>query len=283
MQQIRQQIVELDDQLTAADRKLVSVLLADYPYAGLEPIHELSRRAHISAPSISRFVSKLGCAGFQEFQQRLVRELKQGQQSPIDLHSGGAIDNDAPLASYTAKINTLNLELIDSVSATQIERICDLLSDSKRRIFLIGGRMSDSIATFFARHLRQIRKDVFHIPSDPEIWPEYLLRMRPSDVVVIIDFRRYQASLAEFSTRIRSRKARTIVITDKWVSPTAQGAGELVSIPIDSGTLWDSYVPAFLLVEALLVPLAERNWDATESRIKAWDALRVEGQTGLLA
>ncbi|MDA0722259.1 MAG: MurR/RpiR family transcriptional regulator [Proteobacteria bacterium] len=271
------------DLFTPAERQLASALLADYPFAGLEPIQELSQRAHISAPSISRFVTKIGCGGFQEFQQRLVQELKEGRQSPIDLkRRDSSIDNAAPLASYLDRVDALNAELRQRVSPAQFERLCDMLSDPKRRIYLIGGRMSDSIADFFARHLRQIRKDVFHIPSDPETWPEYLLRMRPRDVLVLVDFRRYQANLKGLSTAVRARKAQTIVITDQWVTPAAKGATELVAVPVDSGTLWDSYTPAFAMIEALLVPLAERNWNATKSRIAAWDALRSEANSDLV-
>lgn len=280
---IRQLMEQKIDLFTPAERQLASVLLADYPFAGLEPIQELSQRAHISAPSISRFVTKIGCGGFQEFQQRLVQELKEGRQSPIDLkRRDSSIDNAAPLASYLDRVDALNAELRQRVSPAQFERLCDMLSDPKRRIYLIGGRMSDSIADFFARHLRQIRKDVFHIPSDPETWPEYLLRMRPRDVLVLVDFRRYQANLKGLSTAVRARKAQTIVITDQWVTPAAKGATELVAVPVDSGTLWDSYTPAFAMIEALLVPLAERNWNATKSRIAAWDALRSEANSDLV-
>ncbi|MGB5838520.1 MAG: MurR/RpiR family transcriptional regulator [Albidovulum sp.] len=280
---IRQLMEQKIDLFTPAERQLASVLLADYPFAGLEPIQELSQRAHISAPSISRFVTKIGCGGFQEFQQRLVQELKEGRQSPIDLkRRDSSIDNAAPLASYLDRVDALNAELRQRVSPAQFERLCDMLSDPKRRIYLIGGRMSDSIADFFARHLRQIRKDVYHIPSDPETWPEYLLRMRPRDVLVLVDFRRYQANLKGLSTAVRARKAQTIVITDQWVTPAAKGATELVAVPVDSGTLWDSYTPAFAMIEALLVPLAERNWNATKSRIAAWDALRSEANSDLV-
>ena len=87
-----------------------------------------------------------------------------------------------------------------------------------------------------------------------------VLRLRPRDIAVIFDFRRYQASLERLAASVRARKSQTIVITDPWISPAAKGATELVAAPIDSGTLWDSYVPAFALVEALLVRLAERNW-----------------------
>lgn len=279
--QVRQKMEQMADQLTPAERQLSTVLLADYPFAGLEPIQDLSQKARISAPSISRFVNKLGYSGFQEFQQKLVRELKQGQASPIDLRDGSTIDQNALLASYMQRIEGLNAELVNRVSPAQFDRICDLLADPKRKIYMIGGRMSDSIAGFFARHLRQIRKEVYHIPSDQEQWPEYLLRLRARDIVLIIDFRRYQASLERLSERARDRKAQTIVITDQWISPCAKGASELVAVPIGSGTLWDSYVPAFALIEALLIPLAERDWDATKARIAAWDQLRDEPKEGI--
>lgn len=280
--QIRQQLEEKAAQFTPAERQLTSVLLADYPFAGLEPIQALSQRAHISAPSISRFVNKLGYAGFQEFQQQLIQELKESSRSPIEIRQERPDGRAATLSTYLTRIESLNDELLTRVTPVQFERICDMLSDTKRSIYLIGGRMSDSIAEFFTRHLRQIRENVYHIPSDQEVWPEYLLRLRPKDVVLIIDFRRYQASLARLSERAQARKARTIVITDQWISPAAKGASELVSVPVDSGTIWDSYIPAFALIEALLVPLAERNWDTTKSRIKEWDNLRDEPQSGLM-
>ncbi|WP_290895383.1 MurR/RpiR family transcriptional regulator [Hoeflea sp.] len=279
--QIRHLMEDMVERLTPAERQLKSVLMADYPFAGLEPIQELSRKARISAPSISRFVNKLGFAGFQEFQQTLVRELKQGNRSPIDLRENQTTEQEASLGAYLQRIEALNSELSERVSPAQFDRVCKLLGDPKRRIYMIGGRMSDSIAGFFVRHLCQIRKDVYHIPSDPEIWPDYILRLRPKDIVLVIDFRRYQASLERLSVQVRNCKAQTIVITDQWISPCAKGASELISVPIDSGTLWDSYVPAFALVEALLIPLAEMDWDATKARIAEWDKMRDEPKDGI--
>ena len=166
--QIRSVIEQKSDQFTPAERQLVSVLLAEYPFSGLLPIQELSQRARISAPSISRFVTKLGCAGFQEFQQMLVKELREGNRSPIDLkRRNSAIYDKAPLASYLARVEALNSELQGRVSQIQFDRLCDLLSDPKRSIYAVGGRMSDSISDFFARHMRQIRNNVFHIPPNP--------------------------------------------------------------------------------------------------------------------
>ena len=266
--------------LTPSERQLRSVILADYPFAALGPIQELADRANVSAPSISRFVNKLGFRGFQEFQQSLLNELKDSQSSPIELRRSRPAPTPAPLADYVERAMALTRDLSERMPTDQFNRICEMLGDPKRRIFMLGGRMSDAIAEFFLRHLRQIRADVFHVPPDSEAWPEYLLRMKPRDVVVLFDFRRYDAKLASFATSARSRRAQTIVITDPWITPAAKSATELVTIPTDSGTIWDSYVPAFALIEALLVPLAERDWEATRTRIEAWDTLRGRPRNG---
>lgn len=271
---IRERLQELLDDLTPSERQVATVILADYPFAGLEPIAELSRRAGVSAPSVSRFVTKLGFQGLIEFQQTLLGELKESHRSPIDLH--GSLENSVskPLDTYLQNLASLQTQMSGLVTSAQFDRLCTLLGDPRRQVFMLGGRMSDSIASFFARHLRQIRGGVFHMAADEESWPDSLLQMRPRDVLLLIDFRRYQPNLERLAQLAKSRRAQTIVVTDIWLSPASRGATEIVAVPVDSGTMWDSYVPAFALFEALLLPLAERDWAGTRERIGAWDKLR---------
>ena len=74
-----------------------------------------------------------------------------------------------------------------------------LVADPARNIFLLGGRVSDSIAALLSIHLRQIRPRVHQLPADPEHWPDQLLQMRKQDVLILFDFRRYQPDLAELA------------------------------------------------------------------------------------
>ncbi len=67
-------------------------------------------------------------------------------------------------------------------------------------------------------------------------------------------------------------------MTDKWLSPIAKFAAEVMPVPIESGTLWDTYTPALAVTEAIVTRIAEDNWDQTRDRIKSWDALRLTEQ-----
>jgi len=274
--ELRAQIEELESTLTPAERKLASALLADYPFAGLQTIQSLADKTGVSAPSITRFVAKLGCQGYQDFQHKLIGELKEWHRSPVELHRVIAEKSNF-LEAYVDRATQIVRTVSTALTQTQFERICNMVADEKRAIFLIGGRISDPIAQHFSRHLRQIRRDVFHIPPDPEVWPEYMLRMKARDVFVVIDFRRYQPRLEELvRTAKRASGIDVLIFTDKWISPVASEATEVVAVSIDNGTAWDTYVGAMVIVDAMITYISEQDWNSTSSRIRAWDALRLD-------
>ncbi len=274
---VRTTIMQAAPTLTASERKLSNAILADYPFAGLQTIQELAERTGVSAPSITRFVSKVGYGGYQEFQRQLIGELKESRRSPLDLKT---VESPARagdfLSDYANRVGHLMQEMSASVSSEQFDAICALVADPSRNIFLLGGRISDSIAAFLSMHLRQIRERVHHLPESSEQWPEYILRMRKQDVVILFDFRRYQPDLARLAEIIREkRKPSIVLITDKWMSPIARDSTHVVGLPIGVGTAWDTVVSAIAFVEALIVKVSEADWTATRERIEAWDAVRL--------
>lgn len=274
---VRERIEELSGELTSTERKLCTALLLDYPYAGLEPIQSLAEKTQTSAPTISRFVTKLGFRGYQEFQRSLIKELRQGHRSPVELQESRTPIHGAFFDTFLHRATTLLNESTTAISETQFERICDLVSNESSCIYIIGGRMSDSLALYLSRHLRQIRSKVFHLPPDPEIWPEYLLRMRRKDVLFIVDFRRYQNNLATLAQKAaEARKVQIVLMTDQWLSPISKQANEVMAVPIDNGTLWDSYTGALAMIEAIVTRVAEANWDKTKTRIENWDSVRLD-------
>jgi DNA-binding MurR/RpiR family transcriptional regulator len=278
---LRERIEQLSEDFTSAERKLASALLSDYPFAGLDTIQNFAEHTHTSAPSITRFIQKLGCNGYQDFQRSLIGELKEGKQSPVQLRRRVNPVVDGFLGEFLSRVSETVAAVSDVVTEAQFSRISERLADKKRSIYFVGGRISDPIAKYFSSHLRQIRPDIFHIPRDPEVWPEYLLRMRRQDILVLVDFRRYEHNLAKLAAKAAvGRGTRIFLITDKWLSPIAQNANEIIALPIESGTAWDSYCSAIALTEALISHISEHDWDATKKRIGSWDSLRLDnGET----
>lgn len=274
---VRERLEAHASELTATERRLSTTLLLDYPFAGLEPIQSLAERAKTSAPSISRFVAKLGFHSFQDFQRHLISELKEMQTSPVERKAMSKPVDGAYLATFLGRVGDILQESTETISEKQFEKICEMLSDPRRSIYFIGGRMSDTLLQFFSRHMRQVREKIHHLPADAEIWPHYLLNMRPRDILFIADFRRYQPNLEKLAAKaVEDRKAQVILMTDRWMSPVSRHASDVIAVPIDSGTLWDSYSGAFALIEAILTKLPDSHWETTKDRIERWDSMRID-------
>ncbi|MDW6026134.1 MurR/RpiR family transcriptional regulator [Mesorhizobium sp. BAC0120] len=264
-------------QLTASERKVGNAVLADYPFGALQTIQELAERTGVSAPSITRFVSKIGFAGYQEFQRQLITELREGGRSPLDLKASERLGNSTTfLADYAQRIGERLAEMAAAVPQEQFDRIVALVADPARSVFLLGGRISDSIAALLAIHLKQIRPKVHQLPPNPEHWPDRLLQMRKQDVLILFDFRRYQPDLAQLAGMVAAKRHPSIVlITDKWMSPIARHSDHVVALPIEIETAWDTVVCAIAFIEALIVKVSEADWPTTKKRLEAWDELRL--------
>lgn len=262
---------------TATERRISTTILLDYPFSGLVPAQELTEKARTSASSMSRFVKKIGFQDFQDFQHCLTDELRQMRFSPIERKKMSTPVNGAYLKNFLGRIEALLKEATATVSEAQFTRICGMLADTRRAVYFIGGRMSDTLLQYMSRLLRQLREKVYNLSPDPEVWPEYLLRMRPRDILFVADFRRYQANLATLAGKaVRDRKASVILMTDRWMSPVSRNASEIIALPTNSNTLWNSCSGAFAVIEAILTNIAEANWGSARQRIEHWDALRLD-------
>ena len=276
MANVRERITSASETFTAAERRISALVLSDYPYSGLDPITQVSERSHASPASVSRFIQKLGFDGFQDFQRHLISELREGQRSPTQIREATQPVESSFLTTFLERSEGLLASTRDLVTEQQFERICALLSDKKRSIYISGGRISASIMHYFAWHLQYARRDVFVLPSDPEYWPQQILQLRRGDVLILSDYRRYDSRLLPLAQAARNRKADVVLLTDTWISPISAHATEILTIPIYTDTLWDSYTPVLSVLEALATQVAEKNWNDVKDRLASWDEIRTE-------
>lgn len=262
--------------LTKAQKKVANAILADYPFSGLLPIQELSNKLGVSAPSISRYVSKLGYGGYTEFQRSLIQELREGSSSPVEIHREVVKPNSTPsFSQYLNRIAQNIAGMENPIPQEALDDLIGIMNNENSHIYFKGGRVSDAIARYLSTHLQQIRGGVHHLSDDPEFWPEVILQLRKQDVFFIFDFRRYQPSLERLSKAVSGMsQARIVLVTDKWQSPVAKYASQIVSLPTEIDTAWDTSVFCVAFIEALIVNLSDSRWEKVQRRIKSWDACR---------
>jgi len=267
-------------ELTAAERKLMAALFANYPMAGLVSITEFAREASVSTPSVLRLAKKLGFSGFPAFQEKLRAELSAQLQNPIAKHdrwSADAPDTHILNRFATAAIDNLggSLKLMDH---RIFDSIVALLGDRRRRIHVGGGRITHALAEYLVTHLQMARPGVSLLPSRPSAWPQRLIDMDKNDVVLMFDIRRYDARMLELAASAKERGARVVLITDQWISPIARIAVHSLPLRIEAPSSWDSNIVPLFVAEALIAATVNASWPETQSRIQELEALADTGR-----
>lgn len=260
--------------MTRAERQLASYMLGNFPMSVLGTVSEIAQDAGVSAPTVVRLVRKLGFSGFPEFRALLHEEMGERLASPIAKHEKWAnmSQRDHPLNRFAISvIDNLN-QTLSQQDLQVFDTVSGILADKSRPVHLIGGRLTRSVAEYFATALHVMRKDVTLLSSLPNTWPPALLEMCERDVLVVFDIRRYEPTIQQFTDLANAQGVEIVLLTDRWISPTAGIAQHILTSHVEVPSAWDTIVPLVGLVEALLSAIQDRNWQDTRERLA-----RIEG------
>ncbi len=273
---IAERIADRTEAMPAGERRAAQTLVADYPLAGLKTVAEFSADAGVSAPTILRFVARLGFQSYPDFQAGLKRELVEQLQSPasrtrLPLRDGG--EHSSPMLE--AMIGNIR-ETFRHFADSQARAITERLAHPRARIYLVGGRFTDPLARYMAAHLTIIRPDVFHLGGQESTWYDRLIDIGRRDAVLIFDIRRYQESLCRFAEKANRRGAQIILFTDQWLSPIARFARHVVAGRTAVPSAWDSSAALFVVAERLISELTLKLERQSGSRLQSLEELRLE-------
>jgi len=280
-QPLSAQLLERMDALTASERSVARVILTDYPMSGLDSIASLAAKSSVSPPTVLRLVAKLGFAGWPQFQAALREEVAQRLASPLamyDQRRGATPLHDADYAEgiFIRALETSFARLKGDV----VDEAVRALTDPKSRIHVIGGRFSTALAVYFATHLQLLRPHVSAVSEIPIHRSNALLDMGRNDIVVALDFRRYQRDTIEFGTAAAQMGARIILFTDPWLSPLVNSAKTVITVETTSPSPFDSFVSAMGVLELLIHRISESVGDDSLERMKALDELNQDLMVG---
>ncbi len=259
------------DSLTRAEKQLTDSLLQNYPVSGLSSITQVANNASVSTPTVVRMVQKLGFSGFPAFQEALRNELEEKISDPISKRNTWA--DKAPeehiLNRFTEAVIGNIRQTLTQVDPDIFEQSCAMLADPGRAIYVVGGRITRSLAEYFFLHMQVLRAQVTHIQSISNAWPHYLLNVEEGDVVVIFDVRRYENSTLKLAEMAREKGARIILFTDQWRSPVHELADCSLCGRIVVPSAWDSSITLMLMLECVIADVQERTWESTRDRMEA--------------
>jgi len=261
------------DMLSPAERRLARVLLASYPIAGLESVARFAERAAVSPPTVTRFITKLGFRGYPEFQESLRREVQSRLSSPLARYRdepkrNSAINHALEVASHNLKAT------VDLLSERDVKEAVSLLADVRRRVMVLGGRVSAPLARYLAGQLHLLRPGVGLVDAERTTPAQQLIDMRKTDVLVVFDYRRYQPDTIECARVAGARGCDVVLFTDQWLSPASAYARQVLVTSVETVGPFDSLVGATAVVEALIAAVLRELGPRAEARMQSLERLR---------
>lgn len=263
-------------ELTPAERKVARTLLNDYPIAGLQPIARLALASAVSGPTVLRLAARLGFSGWPDVQAALKSELGTRLSSPLELYPV-APHRDQNIDDQLSRIGQAVGEHVRSslagIPAADWEAALRLLTDSRRRVLVTGGRFSHVLAQHLGAHLRILRPAVAIIGHTCDARSSAVLDVGRRDTVVVFDFRRYQPDVVAFGEAAKAQSAAVVLVTDQYLSPLSAAADVVLMTSIEAPSPFDSLTPAFALVEAMIAAVVRRLGDRPRSRLARFESL----------
>ncbi|WP_062763301.1 MurR/RpiR family transcriptional regulator [Falsirhodobacter sp. alg1] len=262
--------------MTTAELAIASELMGNYPVSGLLPIVQLAAKAGVSAPTVTRLITKLGYSGYSAFHDALRQEVQARMFSPLDVYPEEEKADTDPVSraasSYIASI-TSTFQHIDN---RDVKAAVAALADPARNVSLMGGRYSHVLARHLGAYLSLLRTGVSVVPADSGGRIGSLVDLGDRSVVVVYDFRRYQQVSVDWGVAALKRGAFLIVVTDQYLSPLSSQADALLTANTAGVEPFDSMTGAFAVTEMLISEVARSIGTNARDRLADYERLQIK-------
>lgn len=261
-----------------SDTRVARLILERYPVSALGGIEDLARQSDVSAPTVTRFVKRLGFKKFTDFQRAIRLEVQDAEVSPLALFKKhqkkptGASNSDRLMVD---QLSASLHKLLEPSVQKSLARAADIISDEKARIYMLGGRWSSVVAQYAAFQLTSLRGEVHVLaPQASGLREDRIADFTRKDVLVAYDFRRYQTETIAFSQVAKERGVRIVLFTDLELSPIADVADVVVPVTVETTSPTDTMTIAIAATDAVLARLVRKLGSQATARMTMLEALR---------
>jgi DNA-binding MurR/RpiR family transcriptional regulator len=273
---IREELAHTTVALTASEAKIVQALLAEYPMSGLGTATRLAKSAGVSDPTVMRLMLKLGYSNFAEFQTKLLAEVEARLHSPLlmmEAKRPGDSGEGTALGYYHSVSDSLE-RTRTQMPQQAYSKAVSMLLETKGQVALLGGRFSRHIASMLASYLMQFRSGVRDLDRLSSSEFDLLIDFGKRDLLVVFDYRRYQADVVAFARQAHERGVSILLFTDPWLSPIADFADQSLVAVIDADSPFDTLATAVAQMEAVFAHALERHGSGVRQRIEDIETIR---------
>lgn len=224
---------------------------------------ELAERAGVSQPSVTRFATSLGFAGYPELRQAL-RPFVVSERPP-----SRANDLQTAIDAEIENLRNVRDRLADPAVIAELGAAlagCEPLP-------VLGLRVSSGLATTFAYFARRIHPDVRLLTHGGSELTDGLHAARRAGAawLVAVVLPRYPAEAVRALRAARELGLRTAVITDRRDVPFE--ADVILDAPVGERPVFDAHTAPLALAMVLVEAMAEATPLRTRARLEEYERM----------
>lgn len=250
-----QRIGKLGASLTNAERRVAEVVLEQPSLVAFGTVAELAAAAGAGAATVVRLASKLGFDGFTELQSSVQHDLA-SQLRPAAERIREPVGSDVVGRHLQLELNNVQATL-DALEPDVLADVVEHLGNSAARIVVLSGDASRGVAVQFVGDLGALRDGVVMIDGNDVAVRRSIALLRPDDVVVTIDLRRYDRWVVDAARDAATAGAWMVAIADSVLSPLAEVAQRTLVVAAAGAGPFDSHVGTLALVNVLVTGVAD--------------------------
>ncbi|HEY3866843.1 MAG TPA: MurR/RpiR family transcriptional regulator [Actinocrinis sp.] len=281
-----EQVLALLDgrRLSPAQRRIGQFLLGHLGEVVFMSGTDLAERVGVSQPSVTRFATALGFAGYpalREALQSIVLESPEPRKSPDDLLQD---EYEAAIEAERENLDALR-RLTVAPAAASVRADSGVqgsrLADAGRRLAssaplpVLGLRLSQPVAQYFAYSAARIHPDVRLISSGGSTATDILHQAAQAGSTALAAFLlpRYSAEAVSALECARGLGLHVVLVTDHPLVPFAAPGDLVLPARVGSRLVFDSHAAPMLLAALLVQAMADAEPERAQQRLEAYEAL----------
>lgn len=242
--------------LTKAERRVAEVVLERPQLVAFGTVAELAAAAGAGAATVVRLATKLGFDGFTALQASVQHDLA-NQLRPAAERIREPVGSD--LVGRHLQLEQANVQAtLRPIDPAVLDDVVRHLADLTARVYVLSGDASRGVAQQLVVDLLALRDDVQVLDGNDIAVRRQIALLRPTDVLVAVDFRRYERWVVDAAAEAAAAGVWTVAVTDSLLSPLSAGAQRTFVVAAAGAGPFDSHVGTLSVFNLLVTGVADQ-------------------------
>ncbi|PYZ97406.1 RpiR family transcriptional regulator [Alteribacter lacisalsi] len=271
--EVYDRIINHQDTMSKAHRKIAGYLVENRETAPFLTASKLAKHVGVGEATVIRFAFFLNFKGYPDLQRHLQESLQRKMTSAEVLAK--TTDKDGKPEDVVTEIlgdDIQNLKItLEQLDTRHFEEAVRQIIEAEN-IYIIAYRSAASIASFMEFYLDMVLQNTELIRQGDGV-SEHLLDIKDNDLVIGFGFSRYTKRTVEVLRYAKQRGARTLVITDHYMSPLVPLGDLKLIAATEINSFIDSFSAPLSIVNALITAVTRTEHVKVEKRLQELEGL----------